>query len=122
MRRLATLLFALVLLTGCHDSWSWSVTITTYSDTSASYTGTAVGLTAVISTRHTDVWIDHELWDAVSAPGTYILNDHGQTAEFTGQFAGSYTLRYRVWYWADDGYYYSQESFVTVLVLAAPAG
>lgn len=122
MRRIITLLVALVLLAGCHDHWSWSVTITTYSESSTVYTGTEVGLTAVIHADNTDVWIDNEDWDVISAPGGYVLGDHGQYAEFTGLVAGSYVLRYRVWYWADNGYYYSQESFVTVTVLAAPAG
>lgn len=122
MRRLALLLFSLVLLAGCHDHWSWSVTVTTYSESSTVYTGTEVGLTAVISTDNTDVWIDNEDWSVVSAPGTYALGDHGQLAEFTGLVAGTYVLRYRVWYWADNGYYYEQESFVTVTVLTAPAG
>lgn len=122
MRLLATLLFALVLLAGCHEDLSWSVTITTYSASSSVYTGNEVGLTAVIQSRNTDVWVDDEDWEVVSAPGAFALGDHGQYAEFTGLVPGAYVLRYRVWYWADDGYYYTQESFVTVMVLAAPAG
>lgn len=122
MRRLALLLVSLTLLAGCHDDFSWSVTISTYAESSTAYTGTEVGLTAVIAADNTDVRIDDEDWEVVSAPGAYALGDHGQYAEFTGLVPGTYVLRYRVWYWADDGYYYVQESFVTVTVLSAPAG
>jgi hypothetical protein len=122
MSRIATLLVALMLLAGCHDHWSWSVTVTTYSDPPSTYSGSEVGLTAVIHAHRTDVWIDTEDWDVVTAPGAYVLHDHGQTADFSGTTAGDYVLRYRVTYWADNGYHYAQESFVTVTVLAAPPG
>lgn len=122
MRRLATLLFALALLAGCHGHVSWSVTITTHSASSTAYTGTEVGLYAVFHLDDTDVWIDDEDWDVVSAPGAFALDDHGQTAELTGLVSGDYVVRYRVWYWVDDGSYHVQESFVTVTVLPAPPG
>ena len=122
MTRIASLLIALLLLTGCHETWEWSVTITTTADQSSTYIGNEVGLTAFIHAHNTDVWVDVEDWDVVTAPGAYTLGDHGRDAEFTGMAVGDYVLRYRVWYWADDGYYYRQDSFVTVSVLAAFAG
>ena len=122
MTRLATLLFALVLLAGCDGWWSWSVTVNTYSTSSSTYPGTTVGLSAVFETDNTSVWIDHDEWAVVSAPGGYALTAHGQSADFTGQVVGSYVVRYRVWYWVDNGNSSYQESFVTITVLAAPPG
>ena len=122
MSRLTILLLAITLFTGCHEDASWSVSITTYSESSAAYTGTEVGVTAMISSSNTTVWIDAENWDVISAPGAFVLADYGHRADFTGLAPGDYVLRYRAWYWIDDGRYYSQESFVVITVLAAPAG
>ena len=85
---------------GCTD-FSWSVTISTSASAPSAYTGTEVGLTAVINADNTGVWIDSEDWDVITAPGAFTLDAHGQTAEFTGLALGDYVLRYRVWYWVD---------------------
>jgi hypothetical protein len=111
-----------LLLSGCHDDFSYSVSINTTADSGTVTTGEAVGLSVHFTTDNTDVDIDHDDWQVVSSPGAYTLADLGRSADLTPSAAGIYVVRYRVWYWTDWGDYNYQESFVTVEAVSAFAG
>lgn len=122
MRWLPALALFALLLSGCHDDFSYSVSITTTADSSTVPTGNAVGLSVYFTISNTSVAIDYDDWQIVSSPGAAVLSDFGRSADLTPYVAGTYVVRYRVWYWTDYGDYNYQESFITVLAAAPFAG
>jgi hypothetical protein len=111
-----------LLLSGCYCDCSYSVSINTTADTGTVPVGDVVGLSVHFTSENTSVTIDSDDWQVVSGPGGYTLTDFGRSADLTPVVAGTYVVRYRVWYWTDWGDYNYQESFVTVQAVAAFAG
>ena len=111
-----------LLLSGCHDDFSYSVSINTMAESGTVTTGQAVGLSVHFTTDNTSVSIDSDDWQVVSSPGSYTLTDFGRSADLTPAVAGTYVVRYRVWFWTDWGDYIYKESFVTVQAVTAFAG
>lgn len=126
-------LLALLALPGCYydTSVSFSVHVTTVSSSDTTYSGMAVSLESVYAVDNAAVYITAQDWTVTGAPvsATYVLDDDGREAVFLASTAGTYTVRYRTWYYTnwdyDDchctAYTSYRESYVTITVLPAPS-
>lgn len=129
---LAVLLFGVLALSGCYYSASgssYSVSVTIVSSPSTTYEGVAVTLESLYAVDNAAVYITDQDWSVTGAPpgSTFVLDDNGREASFLSATAGTYTVRYRTWYYTDWDYDYChctvyssyRESYVTVTVLPA---
>jgi hypothetical protein len=120
-------------LSGCYysSSISFSVHVSTTSSPDTTFEGVAVDLESVYAVDNAEVYITAQDWTVTGAPGgsTWMLDDDGRDATFLADTPGTYTIRYRTWYYTNWDYedcfcttYTSyRESYVTVTVLPAPS-
>lgn len=135
---LLLLLLALVTLPGCYyavggyyyyDDYSVAVTATGQPD--PTFAGTPVDLDSVYAIDNAQVYITTQDWTVTTAPAgaIYVLDDDGRSATLLATTPGTYTVRYRTWYYTDWDYGYCycttatgyREAFVTITVVAAPS-
>lgn len=130
---LTALVLGVLVLSGCYysSSVSFSVSVNAVSSPDTTYEGLAVSLASVYAIDNAEVYITDQDWGVTGAPigATYVLDDDGRDATFLASTPGTYTVRYRTWYYTDWDYYdcyctvYTsyRESYVTITVLPAPS-